>query len=296
MPTGMPVTGRQDPIPTGPMPRIERVVLIVHDLPGIATFYESVIGLHRFGMDGEAVQLGTGETVLLELRRDRSARRATSREAGLFHIAFLLPDRPALANWLQHAIDIEQPLLGSADHAVSEALYLADPEGNGVEINADRPSAQWRWRDGTVDMPNDPLDVDGLLQRADDGGWQSMPAVAIGHVHLQVGEIAAAERFYAGTFGLDVTQRYPAATFYAAGGYHHRLATNSWNSRGAGRRDGPATGLAEAAMRFGPIALADIRTRAPDATPLACGGLLIEDPWGTRFRLTPTHDSEESER
>lgn len=123
---------------------IERVALTVHDLDRVAAFYEQALGLDLLVRDGDVARLGAGGRALLELRRDPAARRRTPREAGLFHTAFLLPARADLARWTRHAIKTRRRVLGASDHAVSEALYLADPEGNGIEIYADRPQAAWR--------------------------------------------------------------------------------------------------------------------------------------------------------
>jgi len=227
-----------------------RVALTVHDLDGVAGFYEQAVGLRRLLTDPDRVALGVGEVTLVELRRDPAARRRSPREAGLFHTAFLLPSRADLGAWTRHAAATRIPVVGASDHGVSEALYLADPEGNGVEIYADRPAAEWRWKDGLVEMRTEVLDVSGLIDHTGKREWRGFPAGSVvGHVHLQVGAIAPAEAFYAGVLGLGVTCRYAGATFYAADGYHHHLATNIWNSRGAPVRDEPATGLSDVDIR-----------------------------------------------
>lgn len=249
-----------------------RVALTVNDLDRVADFYERAVGLHRLRRDGETAQLGAGNTVLLELRRDASARRRSPREAGLFHTAFLLPARADLGRWLMHAAQERVPLVGASDHAVSEALYLTDPEGNGIEIYADRPRDSWTWHDGLVHMSTEALDLPDLAASAGQDRWTGFPEGArVGHVHLQVGAIGPAEEFYTGTLGFDITARYPGGSFFAADGYHHHLATNIWNSRGAGPRSYPSTGLAEVEIRQRSPA-------APSRTELA-------DPWGTAIAL-----------
>lgn len=267
---------------------VGKVTLTVHDLPRVAAFYESVVGLHPLAADGESRLLGAGGSPLLELRADPSARRRSPREAGLFHTAFLLPERRDLGLWLKRAISDEIPLAGASDHEVSEALYLSDPEGNGVEIYADRAPALWRWSGGTVAMSTERLDVGSLLREAGDGRWESAPAgTTVGHVHLQVGALGPAEAFYADLLGLDVTCRYPGGTFYSADGYHHHLATNVWNSRGAGPRSFPSTGLAEVELRASPGRLAAVRGRATEAGALGDGVPSLRDPWGTPVALVP---------
>lgn len=264
---------------------IGQVTLTVHDLDRVAGFYRQVVGLHPVTADAGAVRLGVGDTVLLELRRDAAARRRSPREAGLFHTAFLLPTRADLGRWTRHAAETRAPVVGASDHGVSEAIYLSDPEGNGVEIYADRPPASWRWQGGTVEMPSDPLDIESLLAGAGPEPWHGFPGGSVvGHVHLQVGAIAPAEAFYSGTLGLDITCRYPGGTFYAADGYHHHVATNIWNSRGAGPREEPSTGLADVEIAVSADRLRAVAERASLA-PSPDHRLSLSDPWGTRMTL-----------
>jgi catechol 2,3-dioxygenase len=264
---------------------IHRVALAVNDLARVADYYQQAIGLHRLGYDGSVMTLGVEGHVLLELREDRHARRRSPREAGLFHTAFLLPDRTHLARWLQFAAEGSIQLAGLADHDVSEAIYLSDPEGNGIEIYADKPADQWSWRDGHVRMVTDPLDVDDLLKHAGDQQWAGIPAGStVGHVHLQVGDLASAKVFYRDLLGLDVTCHYPGAVFYAADGYHHHLATNIWNSAGAGMRTWPSTGLAGVHIHLNTARLQALKDRmGDDASPQAV--VTLQDPWGTPIQV-----------
>lgn len=263
-----------------------RVALTVNDLEKVGDFYEKAVGLHLLRRDGETAAYGAEGRVLLELRGDKAARRRSPREAGLFHTAFLLPSRADLARWTLHAIDTRTPVVGASDHGVSEAIYLSDPEGNGVEIYADRPASAWKCSGGMVEMPSDPLDRADLLESAGAGGWQGFPAGStIGHVHLQVGAIQPAEAFYAGVLGFDITCRYPGGTFYAADGYHHHLATNIWNSRGAAMRDYPSTGLAEVEIKVDTARAEAIRARAAGALENGAG-FAVDDPWGTKIALS----------
>lgn len=250
--------------------QIGRVALVVNDLARVGDFYQSVIGLARLSGDGAGMVLGAGNQPLLELRRDAMAR-PHPREAGLFHTAFLLPDRPALARWLRHVAEGGIRLDGASDHLVSEAIYLRDPEGNGIEVYADRPRSQWRHVGGQVVMDTVALDLPGLLEVAD-GVWQGAPADStIGHVHLQVGNIPEAEDFIMTQLGMARMAHLPGASFFGSGGYHHHLAGNIWNSRGAGRRSADATGLAE-------VVLAADTLQELEATDFT-------DPWGTHFRV-----------
>ncbi len=256
---------------------IGRVALTVNDIDKVASFYETALGLVPLASDGETRRLGAGGRVLLELRSDSSARRATPREAGLFHTAFLMPSRPDLARWLVHAANLKAPLQGASDHLVSEAIYLADPEGNGIEVYVDRPRDEWPYEAGRIRMATEPLDLRALAADAD-RPWTGAPdGMVVGHVHLQVGAVSEAEAFYSGTLGFDVTTHYPGAAFYGSGGYHHHLATNVWNSRGAGARSFPSTGLADLELRIDADELAAVRARA--------GSDRLADPWGTQVSL-----------
>lgn len=268
---------------------IGKVALTVHDLECVRTFYEQAIGLDLLAADANSAQLGSGSTILLELRKDLQAGKRSPRDAGLFHTAFLLPSRRDLGRWMKHAAEKRLPILGASDHGVSEALYLADPEGNGIEIYADRPAELWKKTELGLDMPSDPLDIDDLLESADPLPWQGVPEGSIiGHVHLQVGAIAPAEEFYASILGLDITHRYPGASFYSSGGYHHHIATNIWNSRGAPERVEPVTGLADVQMSAQDTKILDgILARVPSHRIVEknASRLSLRDPWGTHITL-----------
>ncbi len=247
---------------------IDHVALTVRDLLGMADFYERALGLKPQGGDDATRRLGTGDRTLIELRHDAAARPRDPRQAGLFHTAFLLPERADLGRWLRHAPDQDIRLTGASDHGVSEALYLDDPEGNGIEIYWDRPPSEWT-RDGDrIEMFTHRLDLTELSQ-ASPGEWQGVPQDgSIGHVHLQVGDIDRADAFFRGDLGLTRTFDGPGGAWYGWNGYHHQLAGNVWNSRGARPRDPQMTGLAEIVLN------------APDHA-----GQVLHDPWGTRFSM-----------
>ncbi len=158
---------------TAPL-EIGRVTLRVHDMPRMADFYSRAIGLTPLSQDGEQATLGAGDRALVTLIADPSAPARAPREAGLFHTAFLLPDRAALGRWLHHAASTRLTIQGASDHKVSEAIYLADPEGNGIEVYVDRPRATWTGADGAIRMTTDPLDLESLAAAAD-GPWQGAP-------------------------------------------------------------------------------------------------------------------------
>jgi catechol 2,3-dioxygenase len=264
--------------------RIGTVALTVRDLDTVSRFYREVIGLTPIETGTGLVRLGVGETVLLELRHDPAAPLASPRAAGLFHTAFLLPNRTDLAQWLLHAAEQRVTLQGASDHLVSEAIYLADPEGNGIEVYWDRPSETWAWRDGMVEMSTLALDLNGLVATAKTRDWAGLPASSlIGHVHLQVGVLEPAESFYAGLLGLDVVCRYPGATFLSSGGYHHHIGTNIWNSRGAPVRSEATTGLADVEIitDAGTFEILRSRLSAEQAAEAGPTRLPLRDPWGT---------------
>jgi catechol 2,3-dioxygenase len=264
--------------------RIGTVALTVHDLDTVSRFYREVIGLTPIETGTGLVRLGVGETVLLELRHDPAAPLASPRAAGLFHTAFLLPNRTDLAQWLLHAAEQRVTLQGASDHLVSEAIYLADPEGNGIEVYWDRPSETWAWRDGMVEMNPLALDLNGLVATAKTRDWAGLPASSlIGHIHLQVGVLEPAESFYAGLLGLDVVCRYPGATFLSSGGYHHHIGTNIWNSRGAPVRSEATTGLADVEIitDAGTFEILRSRLSAEQAAEAGPTRLPLRDPWGT---------------
>lgn len=274
-----------DPLLAAAPHRIATVTLAVRDLGLVAAFYRETIGLEVAAEAPGRLSLGVEGAPLLHLAHDPSAQPRSPRDAGLFHTAFLLPERADLATWLGHATARGVRLQGASDHRVSEAVYLADPEGNGIEVYADRPSRTWTRGEGGFAMSSDPLDLDGLMAEGRGRAWRGAPSgTIVGHVHLQVGEIAPAEAFYRDVLGLEVTCRYPGGSFFGSGGYHHQLAANVWNSRGAAPRPAGRTGLAEVEIRAAPDALAAARGRAGHGDAEA-GRLVLRDPWGTAIAL-----------
>ncbi len=215
------------------------VRLTVSDLGRSRAFYEQVLGLRPAELDDGAVALGAGDgAALVELHGDSSAPRLDPRATGLFHLAVLVPSRRDLAFALARLADTRWPLDGASDHLVSEALYLSDPDGNGIEIYRDRPRDEWRRVDGQLQMATLPLDLRGVASEisAQDAAQPYVPGgTHIGHTHLQVAELERTEAFYAGVLGFDVMVRgYPGALFVSAGGYHHHLGLNTWHSAGSG--------------------------------------------------------------
>lgn len=248
---------------------IGQVALTVRDLDKTATFYEDVIGLGLIERTGESARFGTETGTLIELRRDRGAK-SFPKEAGLFHTAFLLPSKQDLGAWLTYAAERGVRLDGASHHGVSEALYLNDPEGNGIEIYRDRPRETWKRQGDTVQMTTHPLDLTSLTEDA--AQWNGVPQdTVIGHVHLRVGDVSEAAQFITRELGMVQTFRLPSARWFGSGGYHHHLAANAWQSMGAGKRSVGTTGLANIELLADPA----------DLTP----GHKV-DPWGIEFTIT----------
>lgn len=272
--------------------RIGAASLRVRDLARMSAYYRDVIGLSVLASGLTGVTLGTsaGALLMLEPKPDAAIEPASS--AGLFHIAFLMPSRKDLARWLVMIARNQTPLTGFADHSVSEAVYLQDPEGNGIEVYADRPAERWRWEDGRVVMSTQRLDVDDLLALTDirNSDYAGAPeGLRIGHVHLRVGDVDVGDRFYRDLIGLAPTSRRDTASFLSSGGYHHHLALNTWQSAGAGARDMSKTGLSWFSLLTadGDL-LSDRQQRLASAglpTRPVSGGFESADPWGTQLRL-----------
>jgi catechol 2,3-dioxygenase len=236
----------------GPM-HIGMVALRVRDVERVAQFYEDVIGLSPMAAGPDGALLGNDGVPLLRLDRDETASRAPRGAPGLFHTAFVLPQRADLGLWLATAVANRWRVEGAADHLVSEAIYLSDPEGNGIEIYRDRPAAEWPHEGDRVHMSNEPLDVDGLLRLAQGnrpGQTYRMPRGArIGHVHLKVADLPEARAVISDRWGIPEMCLFPGAAFFGAGGYHHHLATNVWSADGRPVAGGPWLGLKELTLQ-----------------------------------------------
>ncbi|MFF2496444.1 VOC family protein [Agromyces sp. NPDC058064] len=227
------------------------VTLRVADLDGMIRYYREGVTLELLSHDGPVAVLGRGTTPVVILQHAPELKHASPRDAGLFHTAVLFDTREALATAIASvATRYPGTFTGSADHLVSEAFYFTDPEGNGVELYFDRDRSTWSWVHGTVEMATIYLDPNGYLHEhlgengtAAVSSGEKLGDAVVGHVHLSVGDVASAREFYVERLGFETTAEMgDQALFVSAGGYHHHMAMNTWNSRGAGRR-GLALGL-----------------------------------------------------
>ncbi len=271
-----------------------RLALNVEDLAVVAPFYETGVGLARLEDAGDRLLLGSHGRPVLELYQRPELPRPTPGSAGLYHTAILFDERSDLAAALYAtALGFGGSFTGSADHLVSQAFYFNDPEGNGVELYWDRPRSEWRWSGGEVAMDSLPLDPNSFIREhaVMEGSEPKAPEGAharLGHVHLKVGDVATARAFYVDTLGFDVTaSMWHSALFASAGGYHHHLGMNVWESRGAAMR-GDTLGLAYFEVQASASDLAAARERlerAGVAIEEGAGYLGVRDPWGTLVKL-----------
>ena len=272
--------------------RVGMVTLRVRNLDLVTDYYRDVIGLTVMARSVMGALLGAGGVRLLNLQRRESAPREARNAAGLYHTAFLMPTRKDLARWLVHAAANKVPLSGFADHLVSESVYLDDPEGNGIEVYADRAPDTWKWENGSVAMATDQLDFDSLLALTDTRTTKYAKApddLRIGHMHLRVGDLEQADRFYGSAIGLDPTRKRSGAAFLSSGRYHHHLGINVWQSAGAGTRDSTAMGLAWFSLEIATEEILQAQTQRlqRSGAPVTAieNGIETSDPWGTGLRL-----------
>lgn len=275
--------------------RIGRVTLQVADLARSLAYYERVLGFRVLDRSAGRATLGaqSGDQPLIELRERPGATPVPRRgRLGLYHFAILLPDRADLGRVLRHLFD-QGHRPGMSDHLVSEALYLSDPDGLGIEVYADRPRDGWRVNGQELAMATDPLDVDDLIQAGGTERWSGMPAgTVIGHVHLFVSDLDRAAAFYHQGLGLDkIGWSYPGALFLSAGGYHHHLGTNTWAAGAPVATDADARLLEwEVLVPTAGDAAAAITSLSESgvAVDRAADGGVARDPWGTPVRVRAT--------
>jgi catechol 2,3-dioxygenase len=251
---------------------VSKVGIKARDGQALADYYTGVVGLKEVSRRPGVIVLGAGEDGFFEIEEVKSLKQDDPRSAGLFHTAFLWPKRVDLARWTQHAIDKQIQIDGASDHLVSEAIYLTDPEGNGIEIYRDRKPVEWTWDGAHVRMATERLDFQNLLTeiKPETAAWDGAPdGSMIGHVHLRVGDAKEAESWWNEEMKFDTIAHYGgAAVFLSTGGYHHHIGANVWQSKGAGKRDLDRTGLGWVEMK----------SKAGQAKT-------VSDPWGTEIRV-----------
>lgn len=210
---------------------IGAVHLNVNFIDNSVKFYHEVLGMDILGKEGEAVVVGIDNRPLIYLYQTNTRRNETT--VGLFHFALLVPTRQDLGNMFQHLINTRYPMEGASDHDVSEALYLSDPEGNGIEIYHDRHTSEWQYNNNEIIMATAPMDFQGVLDENDGKSFKGLPKdTVMGHIHLQVKDIKMSYEFYCDVIGMDLMTRYGNdALFMSAGGYHHHLGLNVWNHK-----------------------------------------------------------------
>jgi catechol 2,3-dioxygenase len=265
--------------------RVSEVALTVADMGRATSFYERILGLDVIARHASTADLGAGGRRIVQLVHEPGAP-ATRGTARLYHFAILFPSRRDLADALLRLLAARWPVEGASDHLVSEAIYLSDPERNGIELYRDRPRDEWTFRGGELQMSTLPLDVQRLVGEAGGSGPAGAPAgTRLGHIHLHVNDLRAAERFYREVVGLELMARYgDSASFLAAGGYHHHVAVNIWGTEGAPPAEEGALGLRWYRLALpDPEAVDELRSRL-DAAGVsqhsADGALRFRDPAG----------------
>jgi catechol 2,3-dioxygenase len=276
-----------------PATTIGATALIVTDLERSLRYYQHNLGLQLHRRENGTAILGAGGRDLLVLTEQPGARPVQRHHTGLYHFAILVPSRKELARTLRHLIDTRTPIGGASDHAVSEALYLSDPDGHGIEIYRDRPRDEWDFSGGTLRMTVDPFNFESVLAEIEGQplAWTGIaPGTTIGHIHLHVAHIPTAEHFYCDVLGFDLMVRYgDAASFIAAGGYHHHMGLNTWAGVGAPPPPADAAHLDWFEVRLPtPSALAAVVERVRQAgLPISeiDGGWAVQDPAQNHIHL-----------
>lgn len=275
-----------------PATRPGPVSLTIANLDRSLGFYTERLGLQVHGREAASARLGAGGADLLHLVERPDAKRIRG-TTGLYHFALLVPTRADLGMVLRHFVTARIPLTGVADHLVSEAIYLSDPDGNGIEVYRDRPRTEWTYDAGVLRMATDPLDVDAVLAvaNADAAAGYHLPrGTVMGHIHLHVADLPAAEHFYRDLLGLQVQARFaPSASFLSAGGYHHHVAVNTWAGVGAPTPPEGAIGLREFVIVVPDAAQierigAAVRSEGLPAESTATG-LRLRDPSRNQLRI-----------
>ncbi len=276
-----------------PAVEVGTLTLKVANLDRSLKFYTQMIGLEVFKQDEHTAVLGAGNRTILNLEEVSGATRLARNVTGLYHAAILFPTRHSLAVKIQQLARLNYPL-GAGDHLVSEAFYLDDPDGNGLELYQDRPRSTWKWNGNQVQMATDPVDIDSLFAeiKPNDPALDNPAAPAgtkLGHMHLRVGNISKARAFYHDVLGFDIVAQMPSALFVSAGGYHHHIGMNVWESNGGRPTPENSAGLREFSISLPDQAELDRLTAQIEAAGISVergeDSVLVLDPFQTRIKL-----------
>jgi catechol 2,3-dioxygenase len=274
---------------------IDSIELSVHNLDRSIDFYTKTIGLKLIRKTNSSAQLGVDSSnALLTLNQLVNGKPKELRTAGLYHFALLLPNRLDLGLILKHFIKLKTVLQGASNHGISEALYLADPDGNGIEIAADTPDSTWKWTDNKLDLlsNNGPMDIESVLKDTKDLEFVGLSSkTIIGHIHLHVSELVESKKFYTDILGLDIVIEIPnSAVFMSYGKYHHHIAINLWNGKGVKQSNPSTPRLIVANLKIPTINQIDyIENRLKDSNyPFIKKDetLWVNDPSGNQFKLS----------
>lgn len=269
------------------------VHLTVTDLERSVAFYQDAIGLQVIEQGDSEASMGAGLGELLHLVQEAGAAPA-GRHAGLYHFALLHPSRQELARALRRLVVARTPISGASDHGISEAIYLPDPDGNGIELAADRPPERWGDLSDPTTIGPDPLDLDAMLATVSDEEPRrhADAGLVVGHVHLHVGDVDRGLAFYRDVIGFEVKTQFPSAAFVSVGGYHHHLAFNTWRGEGVPPAPDGSVGLRHWTVLIDPPDLRAVKQRLADAriersADGAAGAVVVRDPWNNALLLGP---------
>ena len=274
---------------TAPLTYTGEVYLNVLDLDRSVRFYKEIIGFKILEQESNKVVLtADGKTPLLIIEQPDNVTPKEPHRSGLYHFALLLPERADLGAIIKHFVQ-HSTRIGAADHLVSEALYLSDPDGNGIEIYTDRDPAVWTWENGKVGMSTDPLDGESIVAESAGKTWEGLPTgTVMGHVHLHVANLPETEIFY-NALGFEVVTTYPQALFMSNGKYHHHIGLNTWNGEGVTRPQAGSVGLQSYTLVYPDEAVlneAIAKVEALDVKVEMNGSeFMTEDPSGIRINL-----------